>query len=156
MCTNLGPNDARNPELPRNDSSMTGAASLVCYDGSCHLHDGFPVRIRHGSDQHLTLPKLTDVGAILNNMGGSLADLRSHCLAGKDNRAGFLELIGFDGFLLLDGMHRLWPCLYNEELSFFPVLCPFDIHWLEVAGLFGVMVLYDTCPSRKGKGLVIA
>ena len=77
-------NDTGDAQLPGDDSSMAGAASLVCDNGRCYLHDGLPVRISHGGNEYLTLSKLTNMGAVLYDMGSALADLTPHCLAGKD------------------------------------------------------------------------
>ena len=140
----LGADDTGDPQLPGDDGSMAGAASLVGDNGSCHLHDGLPVRVCHGGHQDLTPLKLTDVGGILDDVGSPLADLAAHCLTGEQHSPCLPEHVGLNGPLALQGVHSLRACLHNEELTPLPVLCPLDVHGLLV------VILDDTGPPGKG------
>ena len=53
---------------------MTGSSAPIGNNGSGTLHDGFPVRVRHISDKHITAFNLIHICNRLNYFGYSRTD----------------------------------------------------------------------------------
>src|SRR3989339_1281880 len=122
-------------------------------NGRSNLHDWFPIRVCHVSDEHFAFPEVDNVLDILNDMSGSLANLAANRMPLDKEFSFFLELILLEHVPVLLALHCLWPCLDNEQLAAVAIFCPFHIHRLEVARFLLIMFFNYNFPPCKNQHL---
>ena len=149
------PDDAGDAQLPGDDRRVARAPALIGDDGRGGLHDGHPVRVGHFGDQDSALLEVLDVLRALDHVGRTAADGVAHGHALGKHAAGLLQHLPADDPRFPPGMHGLRPRLDDEQVSALPILGPFHVHGLEVAGLLRVVILDDLRPAGEGEHLFL-
>ena len=145
--------DAGDAQLAGNDRGMAGAAPLIGHNGRGDFHDWHPVGVGHLGDQHVPLLEFLDPLGAADHVGRAGPDLIAHRHPLGQHRTRLFQHHPPDHAGLAPGHDGFRAGLHDEQLAALAILGPFHVHWLVVAGLFGVVVFDLGGPAGEGEHL---
>ncbi len=116
----------RNTQLTRDDRRMAGTSATVCDNRRGFLHDRFPIRVGHVSNQHVTLLNTVHFADVVNDFDFTGTDAMADSTPFHHHRTLALQRIALHHLAV--GTDGFRTCLHDKQFAGMAILRPLNVH----------------------------